>query len=549
MRILRKRWITRTTLVVLGIFLGLSSGWSAAEAAEETASGRLVAKFVDHDPALGRPAELHYTLVDETGAAVQVALDAPGLLVPYGGVRVLLGELITVSGEREGKLLKVSEISSTLDPAKKHPQPISGSMPQVTLLLRYANDSSTPRTKSYFEYMYTSSSFPGTNHYIKEASYNIANLDGSRVFGWYDLPGNWDYYNWDKDGNGYAEFDLDRALPDAVNEVDADVNFPDYVTVNFVMNGHIACNDSGATANDVSTSCAWSMTEVYISADVTIPAPYGFTIMGFWGHDRMAVVPHETQHTWGLHHSGGYAGYPYDSNWDVMSGQGLNWDPTYGHLTVYGISWHMLGMGWIPPARNWNTGEIRAGIIQVERLEFPSLVPGTYGMAQVLIHGYTNYFYTVEYRTLEGWDASGGIPGQAVLLHKVDITLGDQQAKVVDPDLDGDPNDQSAIWRPTETYLDQSNQVIIHVEDWTPTTARVSLSNRALINVYVDDTAPEPGYGTPADPWNTVEEGYASVFQGGTVYLTPGTYAESFRLGKACRLVREGSSGVVRIGN
>lgn len=136
-----------------------------------------------------------------------------------------------------------------------------------------------------------------------------------------------------------------------------------------------------------------------------------------------------------------------------------------------------------------------------------------------------------------------------MLLHKVDVTLGDQQAKVVDPDLDGNPNDESAMWRPQETYLDQTNQVIIHVEDWTPTTATVSLSNRALATVYVEDGASEPGYGTQVSPWNTVEEGYASVFDGGVVYLAPGTYAESFRIGKRCILRRSGSSGVVRIGN
>ncbi len=497
-------------------------------------------KFVDYDPEVGIEPTVQYLLVDDRGSEIILELDDLRLLAPYGGYRPLLGESISVSGELVGNRLTPTQIDASIDAAKRDPHPISGSLPQVTLLLRYADDSSTPRPKSYFEFMYTSSTFPGTNHYFKEASYGIADIDGSQVFGWYDLPGSYAYYNWDKNGNGDPEFDLERALPHAVAEADADVFFPSYRTVNFVMNGHIEC--------DGGTSCAWSKTSVNISADVGVPVPYGFTIMGLWGHDRMAVVPHETLHTWGLMHSGSYIGFPYDSNWDVMSGQGVGpWHPTYGHLTVYGISYHMLGMGWIPPSRNWDTGSTRAGIIQVEHLEFPPLVPGTFAMATSRVENLPWWYFTVEYRTLDGWDAEGPIPGQAVLIHDVNTLFSDQQARVVDFDGDGDPNDTAAMWRPTETYLHAGAKFVMHVESWTPTTATLSLSNQALDIVHVAPGAAEPGYGTVAQPWNTVVEGYASVYRGGTVYLQPGTYSGAFRIGKPCTLRRSGSTGVVRI--
>jgi hypothetical protein len=240
---------------------------------------------------------------------------------------------------------------------------------------------------------------------------------------------------------------------------------------------------------------------------------------------------------------------PYDSNWDVMSGQGLNWDPGYGHLTVYGISYHMLGMGWIPSHRNWDSGTVRAGIVDIERLEFPSLETGTYAMSTLRFAGMVTDFYTVEYRTLTGWDLSGGIPGRAILLHKVDMLRADQQARVVDVDQDGDPNDAHAMWTPTETFTHSGDQVIVHVERWTTETATVSVSNRALPIVHVSSGVPDGGTGTPTSPWNTVVEGYSSVHRGGQLWIAPGTYNESMRIGKPCRLARSGSSGVVRIGN
>jgi M6 family metalloprotease-like protein len=533
----------RSCLILLGTFLYLFAAQVPALAAEETVTGRFVVKFVDYDPRLKQQGTVQYRLEDESGGFVELVLDDPRLLAEYKGIRPLLGETVTVRGEREGNRLVVAELETGLDPAEKNPQPISGSMPQVTLLLRYADDPSTPQPKSYFEFMYTSSTFPGTNHYIKESSYNIANLDGSQVFGWYDLPGSYNYYNWDRNGNGHPEFDLNRALPDAIALADPDVTFPNYVTINFVMNGHIECDNGG-------TSCAWSKTSVFTAADAPGPIPYGFTIMGLWGHDRMAVVPHETEHTWGLMHSGSYDGFPYDSHWDVMSGQGVGpWHPTYGHLTVYGISWHMLGMGWIPPARNWESGLSRAGIIQIERLEFPPLVQNTYAMGSLRILGLTNPSYTVEYRNLVGWDAEGPIPGQAVLLHRVNTGYSDQQARVVDIDNDGDPNDMAARWWPTETYQNYGDQVVMHVESWTSSTATVSLSNRGLTEVFVNLRGPEPGFGTEAYPWNTIEEGYSSVYRSGTVHIAPGVYNEGLRIGKPCRLVRNGSSGTVRIGN
>lgn len=54
--------------------------------------------------------------------------------------------------------------------------------------------------------------------------------------------------------------------------------------------------------------------------------------------------------------------------------------------------------------------------------------------------------------------------------------------------------------------------------------------------------------GTSANPFNTVYEGTFCVPTSGTVRIVPGNYNERFRVWRAMRLERSGTSGIVRIG-
>ncbi|MDW8107489.1 MAG: hypothetical protein RMK45_08420, partial [Armatimonadota bacterium] len=54
--------------------------------------------------------------------------------------------------------------------------------------------------------------------------------------------------------------------------------------------------------------------------------------------------------------------------------------------------------------------------------------------------------------------------------------------------------------------------------------------------------------GTATNPFNTVYEATFCVQTNGTVRIRPGNYNERFRLWRAMRLERDGTSGVVRIG-
>jgi hypothetical protein len=53
------------------------------------------------------------------------------------------------------------------------------------------------------------------------------------------------------------------------------------------------------------------------------------------------------------------------------------------------------------------------------------------------------------------------------VIHKVDTTLQDRNAQVVDSDGDGDPNDAGARWLPGETFTDTANGISVKVNGET----------------------------------------------------------------------------------
>jgi hypothetical protein len=102
--------------------------------------------------------------------------------------------------------------------------------------------------------------------------------------------------------------------------------------------------------------------------------------------------------------------------------------------------------------------------ITLERLGAPN-ANGAYLMAKIPIPGSTTRFYTVETRRFTGYD--GQVPGEAVVIHKVDTTLNDRNAKVVDATNNEDPNDAGAMWLPGETFTDSANGIKVKVTGTT----------------------------------------------------------------------------------
>jgi uncharacterized repeat protein (TIGR01451 family) len=122
-------------------------------------------------------------------------------------------------------------------------------------------------------------------------------------------------------------------------------------------------------------------------------------------------------------------------------------------------------------------------LIFIERLALPPFAGGTYQGARIPIGGSMTDHYTIEVRKFAGFDDQ--VPGEGVLMHKLDTTLDDRNAQVVDDDGDGDPDDAGAQWVTGELFEDLANSIsvaVLEMEDegfWVlinPTPADLSIA-------------------------------------------------------------------------
>ena len=110
--------------------------------------------------------------------------------------------------------------------------------------------------------------------------------------------------------------------------------------------------------------------------------------------------------------------------------------------------------------------------ILLERLAQPGAEG--YLMAEIPIGDSPTDFYTVEARLFAGYD--DGIPDEAIVIHKVDTTLEDRLAQVVDIDNNGDPNDEGAMWTVGEIFTDVENSLQVSVDAAWSTSYRVTIN-------------------------------------------------------------------------
>ena len=337
----------------------------------------------------------------------------------------------------------------------------------VTILCRFGDATDvTPHPVSFYEGM-MGASYPGLEHYWREVSDgNIPDLHGSVVVGWYNLPRSRSYYVYDKDGDGQEDADLNRAAEDCTAVADADVFFPDFYGINLVFNQQLDNSNRGGSR--------------FMTLDEE-EGVWGVTWLERAGARDQRIWAHEMGHGMGLLHSSGPYGQDdppfspttYDSAWDVMSGGPcLSRDPEYGCVGVHTIAYHKDFLGWIPPVRKYVAAPNTTQTITLERLAQPGAE--SYLMAQIPIGDSTTDFYTVEARLFVGYDDE--IPDEAVVIHKVDTTLTDRLAQVVDVDNNGDPNDEGAMWTVGEIFTDAENNLQISIDAAYATGYRVTIN-------------------------------------------------------------------------
>ncbi len=463
---INRTWLGRAATLAAGCLLlhvapigGSPFGPAEARAQQASVSGRLTGIWEDPLPSRGTPRLRHFLSTDD-GRLVPLRVTEAQLQF-VGGSLSANGQYVEVAGSWRGggrepgatadRELTVSSVRFAAAPSGASPPPqgapILGSHPWITILCRFDSTTAEPHPLSWYEQLMGSTE-PGVDHYWRELSFDQANVAGSGALGWYDLPNVHSYYVNDTLTTSQT---LQLLKDDCSAVADADIFFPDYVGINFQFNGDLGGFSWGGGS----------------SLDLDLPEGtpakfYRVTWLANWA-DHVTYT-HEMGHGFGLPHSSGPYGQVYDSNWDVMSGSWTNRDATWGWLAPHTISYHKNILAWIPGDRIYDATEGSSQTITLRRLADLGS-GGDYLMARVPRTDGT--YYTVESRHFVGYDVN--LPAEAVIMHhvKYDPSNGRNRAFVVDPDDNGNPDDEGARWLPGETFSDPANGITVAIDSET----------------------------------------------------------------------------------
>lgn len=387
-----------------------------------------------------------YRLALENGERILLE-NTPELLAAGDGAPLRPGMPVTIRGQMTGAgTLQVAELvaNPSLEAAAGDAA-IQGSYPWVALLCQgeganIAHEEPLP----YYSAVLGGERY-GLDHYWREVSYNKANIMGSAATGWLPLPDPASAYQIDY--NGGVSIDLDKSLNDCTAAADALVDFTQYkgialfVPVPPVRSGNgIWYLGGGSTLKLDGVRRFWSV--------VWMPTEIGDSWQEGVGAD---VLAHEMGHGFGLPHSSGPYGATYDSVWDVMSmsgGQECYQRPVkFACAGQHTIAVHKEWLGWLNTDQVVTLADKSSAELLLHRLAQPA----GYGAMLIKspIAGKTRY-YTVEARKFVGYDER--LSDEAVVIHDVNTGRSGSPAQVVDPDGNGDPNDEGAQWEPGERF-------------------------------------------------------------------------------------------------
>jgi M6 family metalloprotease-like protein len=286
--------------------------------------------------------------------------------------------------------------------------PVVGNSRWVTLMCRFADLASEPKSRAFFQAQYGDA--PGQlGHYWSEVSYGAITLAGSGAYGWYALPGaRADYI---ATVGGKPRADLSRLFSDCTAQAEADVDFRDVQGINLVFNGELDGRAWGGGACGL-------LEGVHACTRATWSPP--------WASDNVASLAHEMGHGYGLAHSDNSDGDAdtHDNPWDLMSDAWRHAasDPVLGLLPKH-LSMHQRDrLGWVAPARRYVVpadNETAHDIV----LDAASVVAS--GQVQLVVLAgpaqpdpYRTVSYTLEARRRSGTYESR-LAGDAVILHRL----------------------------------------------------------------------------------------------------------------------------------
>jgi hypothetical protein len=453
--------------VIVSIFLAvlapaLTGAAQTVQPPDVTLEGRLSLIWVD-DPAqmeLSLPPLVYLALED--GVMTRVIPD-PQAVLGHDDLLALAEERVLVQGEwAVSPLIAASDVflasSILLLNDELRPAAVSdfvlGNQRWLTILCKFDNIADEPYPVAHFQSMFANE-YPALDHYWRELSYDKINLAGSMSYGWFTLPKSFsDYYY------TYGSYEsLQNLAQDCATAADSHVYFPDFIGVNFVFNASLGLA-YGTRMTVFVDGRHLELRSTFLTA----------------GH-IIGLIAHEMGHAMGLPHSSGDYGNTYDNPWDVMSnyrGANIIWHPIYGIPAPHTIAFHKLLLGWISPERVFTATPGSPTTIHLERLALPQTE--NYLIAVIPKAGTQRYFYTLEARSLDGYDQQ--LPGNAVIIHNVDIERGNAPANLVDVDRNGNTADDGVMWQEGETFTDTTFGISVTIDQRTPTGFVVTIDLR-----------------------------------------------------------------------
>ena len=466
----------RVGLLLLFLLLLFSTGHQQVQASEQTnVRGVLTIIWADTPTLQGKPPIIRLNTANGDRIVIDIP---PEVAARLGGVLKLNNRQVTVQGRwtegigaQAGQSILLADEITLQDNDQIEAQNISataltGSQPWVNILCKFNDIATEPKIKSYFDNLF-GNAFPGLNHYWSEVSYNNINISGTSTYGWFQLPRTRSYYI--SLGNGM----LDALANDCTAVADSQVYYPPFVGINLIFNSDL-------------DGYAWGGTN-WMTLD-GVSRIWRMTWEPPWGYQHQHVLAHEMGHGWGWPHSSGPYNNTYDSQWDVMSSWPPSWHEhsTYGDLGIHTISYHKDLSGWIPAERIYVAAIGSSRILTLDRLSEIPAATNTYLMVKIPIPDTSGLFYTVEVRQRKDStylnEYEDGLPGQAVIIHKVDPNRADRNAQIVDSSLNNDPNDAGAMWLPGETFTDTAKNISVQVLSATTNGYSVRIANGAAAN-------------------------------------------------------------------